>query len=350
MPWVSFGHNRTQAISLAKGKADYHLVIDADMTVNVRGDFGVRLDPNRQRIKPSSLCPSPPSEGGEGVHGRLTADAYLIRFEGDFEYYLPLLVSDRHEWRHIGVTHEHIHSDTAKVREKLPELTVTHHCDGHNRADKFQRDVNLLTKALETDPENARNMFYLAQSYRDLGLGYQAIEWYAKRVARGGWDEESWYARYQIARLKHQSALPWPQVLHAYLDAWQHRPSRLEPLLPVARHYREAKQYHLGLMFSRAAVETPYPDEVLFIERNVYEWELPLEYAICCYWLGLHEEAIRVNDEILARRNTPKGFRETAERNRRFSVEAVRTRNAERGIEEEHGTQIDPATRPSRRR
>src|SRR5262245_23912269 len=35
--WVNFGHNRTRAIQLAKGKADYILIMDADMIANVRG-------------------------------------------------------------------------------------------------------------------------------------------------------------------------------------------------------------------------------------------------------------------------------------------------------------------------
>ena len=76
-------------------------------------------------------------------------------------------------------------------------------------------------------------------------------------------------------------------------------------------------------MFSRVVGEVPYPDDLLFIERNVYEYELPLEYAICCHFLGLHEEANRVNDQILARPGVPRAFRESAERTRRLSLEAL---------------------------
>src|SRR5205823_1674521 len=31
--WVHFGHNRTRGLQRAHGKADYHLLIDADMVV-----------------------------------------------------------------------------------------------------------------------------------------------------------------------------------------------------------------------------------------------------------------------------------------------------------------------------
>jgi hypothetical protein len=106
---------------------------------------------------------------------------------------------------------------------------------------------------------------------------------------------------YQVARIQHQSTMAWPQVFNSYLAAYQFCPSRLEPILYVARYYRETKQYHLGHLFSRLCVETPYPDDILFIEKNIYEYELPLEYGICCYWIlfwveratGLYRPATR---------------------------------------------------------
>src|SRR5262249_23866637 len=129
---------------------------------------------------------------------------------------------------------------------------------------------------------------------------FQAAEWYARRVALGGWHEEVWYSMYQLARIKHASAMPWPGILNSYLEAYQYRPSRLEPLLPIARHYRETGQPHLSLLFSRIVVETPYPDDWLFNERSFYDHELPMEYARACCELGLHGEAQRVCDEVLA--------------------------------------------------
>ena len=259
VPWVNFEHNRSAGMKLAKGKADYHLLIDADMTLNVASEF----------------------------RHELTADAYLIRFTGSLDYAVARLVNDRHDWRYLGVTHEYVHSDTAASRAELPVVTMTDHADGSSRVIKYQRDIELLIKALETEPENARYWFYLAQSYRDIGFGKQAMDCYAKRASMGGWEEEVWYSLYQIARLTHASALPWPNALAAYLQAYQYRPTRLEPLLPVARFYREAGQFQLGFLFSRAVAETLYPSDLLFIEKPVYEGDLLAEFAQCCRALGL---------------------------------------------------------------
>ncbi|MFD0513113.1 glycosyltransferase [Streptomyces aureus] len=62
-PWVDFGQNRSLNISHARGKADYLLLLDADH--EIRQDDAL-----------------PP----------LTADAYMLRHEGAFEYWIRRLV------------------------------------------------------------------------------------------------------------------------------------------------------------------------------------------------------------------------------------------------------------------
>jgi tetratricopeptide (TPR) repeat protein len=237
---------------------------------------------------------------------------------------LPLLVSDRHDWHYVGVTHEFIVSDTARSRHKLQELSVTHFADGTSRKEKFQRDIQLLKGGLKSDPENARNVFYLAQSYRDIGNLPQAIEWYEKRASLGGWGEEVWHSLYQVARMQHRLGLAWPLVLTAYLDAYQFRPSRLEPLFHLARYYRETGQYHLGHLYARAVNETPYPDDLLFIEKSIYDYELLMEHALCCDRLGKHDEADRARDAVIANADTP-------EQVRREAIQARRQLSAQEG-------------------
>ena len=40
-PWVDFAHNRSEALRLARERADYTLIIDADDTLDVRPDFAL---------------------------------------------------------------------------------------------------------------------------------------------------------------------------------------------------------------------------------------------------------------------------------------------------------------------
>jgi glycosyltransferase involved in cell wall biosynthesis len=285
VPWVDFGHNRSIGMTLARGKADYHLLLDADMELVVQAEF-------KRNLK---------------------ADAYLLRHEGDLDYWVERLVSDRHVWQFVGATHEFIRSQTARTREPLPGLTVRHHCDGSARRGKFERDIALLKADLARDPANARAVFYLAQSYRDLGNLAQALEGYEKRAGMGGWAEEAWYARYQVARLQHRLGWAWPLVLTAYLTAYESRPARLEPLLPIVRYYRETGQPGLGRLFGRPVVEARYPEDILFIERRLYEYELPIEYARCCSALTLAGEAKRMYARLLAVPTLPDRIRTLVE-------------------------------------
>jgi tetratricopeptide (TPR) repeat protein len=295
-PWVDFGHNRSLAVTRARGMAEYHLLINADQTLSASGDFRHLL-----------------------VH-----DQYVVRVDGALECQVATVVSDRLRWRFVGATHEYIGTDGSYTRAQLPGVVLTDHADGGSRGDRLERDLRVLIKAVEERPDDPHSLFYLAQTLRDMGRRDEAVEWYAKRADAGGWDEEVYQSLYQIARLRHLSEAPWETVVASYLTAYEYRPARLEPLLHVARHYRERQQYRLGHQYSRPVVHTPYPaGDLLFVERGVYQYELPLEYGICCYWLGEHQEAIRVNRAILATPGVPAAFVEAARRNLQFSLDAL---------------------------
>ena len=58
-----------------------------------------------------------------------------------------------------------------------------------------------MKEALARDGQNARNTFYLAQSFKDVGDCRSAMEWYEKRVLMGGWEEEVYYSLHQLGRM-----------------------------------------------------------------------------------------------------------------------------------------------------
>lgn len=296
VPWVNFGHNRTQVIRLAKDKADYSLIMDADMIANIYAPF----------------------------KSRLSKDYYEIRYEGDVDYSQPMLVSNAHDWQYMGVTHEYINAPGAKSWEVLRELTLTHLADGGMRSDKLERDIRLLTAALAADPENPRDMFYLAQSYKDLDQYEDAICWYERRAQYEGWDEERWYAMYQLARMKHLAGRNWEEVLNAYLAAYGARPSRMEPLYEIVRHYREHSEFHTGYLFAaNAGHSIHYPADLLFIDRPVYTYLFLLEYAVCAYGVGRISEAIRAFNEVLLADQLPEWVAGSAARGRKMALERL---------------------------
>ena len=96
-------------------------------------------------------------------------------------------------WRYEGVVHEDPACDDPYVAARLEgEYHIESRRLGARSQDpqKYARDADLLLAEVERNPEDARSVFYLAQSYFDLGDFANARKWYARRVEMGGWDEE----------------------------------------------------------------------------------------------------------------------------------------------------------------
>ena len=170
----------------------------------------------------------------------LKADAYqLVKRRGSRSYRLPALVKAKLGWRYEGVLHEHLECRQAQLFEPMDGIIINSNTRGARTRDPhtYKRDALLLEAGLLDEPENARYVYYLAQSYRDYGDYDLAIRYYEKRAGMGGWAEEVFNAHYQSAACRHRRRDPWPEVLDAYLRAHANRPVRAEPLYAIAKHY-----------------------------------------------------------------------------------------------------------------
>jgi autotransporter-associated beta strand protein len=278
-PWRDFGHNRSEAMALAQGRADYIWVMDADDVVEGTVDFS-----------------------------GLTADGYAMRFNDGLTYWRSQLFRDGVPWRYRGVLHEVAVCDVPHTEARLEGAYHIHsrrlgarNLDPH----KYARDAEILQAEVDRNPDDARSVFYLAQSYRDAGDFAQARTWYARRAAMGGWDEEVSHALYQAASAMDRLGEPWPAVQDAYLRAWNSRPQRAEPLHAIACHYRKAREYPLGHLFARMAAEIPLPAaDKLFVHADVYAWRAVDEQAVCASWLGRWAETF----DLCHTANTFQGF------------------------------------------
>ena len=296
-PWRDFAHNRTEALTLARGKADYVFVLDADEVLVIDDSF---------------------------KKDRLDQDSYLIQmYSGGVAYWRTLLVSDRLVWRYVGVLHEYIASDEKGTEAELDGVHILRFTDGARSRDPttYRRDAVVLQQGLIDEPDNERYVFYLAQSYRDSGDLEMAVKTYEQRVAMGRWDEEVWYSLYQIATLKATLRRDLPQIVMAYLEAFRYRPTRVEPLYRLAMLFQDTGEHHLSNIFLARAIEIPLPADRLFVERAIYEQLAPLEYAVSAFYVGDDSEAIRVNNALLSRPDLSGELFLRALDNRRFSLD-----------------------------
>lgn len=229
-PWLNYGYNRTKALEYAHGTADYLLMLDADMQLVVRDKLP-----------------------------KLRADAYMLTVEDgtDFAYRLPLLISGRKDWRYRGVTHEYLDSDAPFTAPNLDQWAVYHSGDGSSRPEKLERDLALLTAEFARDPADPRTIFYLAQTHRDLGHIGEAINLYRFRAEMGGWDQEAYYARYQLGCLL-AAHVSFDLGAGELLQAWRQRPERIESLVA------------LGNSALAVAAKAPLSDDSLFVHGDLY--------------------------------------------------------------------------------
>jgi len=293
--WVNFGHNRSELLELARSKADYLLLLDADMTVTF----------DRTELT------------------GLTADSYVLRHAVDPEYWVKRLVRGDRRWWYVGATHEYIATDQPEHAENLGAIVIHHHADSGTRANKYRRDLRLLLGELGREPDNPRTVFYLAQTLRDLGRFDDAIKLYRRRSTMGGWAEEEFYALYQVGVLSDRVGRR-DEAVGALFDAWSGRPERAEPLYDLSRIFRENRKYDAAHLLSERGIRIRIPDDSLFVHRWMYEWGVLFEYSISAYWVGQPGAALQACDRLLQMPHLPERYRKQTELNRTYSLNAVR--------------------------
>lgn len=290
-PWKNFAHNRNEALQLAKTKADYLLFIDADEVFKYQQGYKFPL---------------------------LSKDFYYITTEfAGTKYGRTQLISNRLDWKWVGVLHEYLDAKNIKTHDTLEGIVDFVSTDGNRSKDsqKYQKDAQLLETALLEDPTNSRYRFYLAQSYRDAKDYEAALINYEKRIEMGGWDQEIFWSKLQSALMKQLSKKPTEEIVESYNQAFQFRPNRIEPLYRLANYHREAGDFEKAYQVAKKGLHITDSKDVLFVERWIYDYGLLLEFSVSAYWTGRSTEALLATHLMLANEKIPQDIRDLASQN-----------------------------------
>lgn len=283
--WKNFGHNRTNSFRWAKLFAvERGFDLSQTYALLLDGDHVLRVDDAFDR-------------------NALTMPAYeLDTSDGSiFNPNVRLLRLD-HDWACVGVTHEFWRPTPDTWPGSLDTMRIQDMCDGGSKDDKHPRDIALLLKGLEDEPTNERYMFYLGESYFNSGQYEKAVEWYQKRWAAGGWDEEKWFARFKMGlallRLGETSVAARERGIGALVEAFAERSGRAESPIELATHFRNRGQSQLAMIFTDLARGRTNQDRLLVArdtERRVLE-----ETAISAFYVpGREQDGLEACETLL---------------------------------------------------
>jgi glycosyltransferase involved in cell wall biosynthesis len=272
-PFRDFGYNRSFAVKACHDipGMDYLLLLDADMVLT------------GEALKPENIYSFKTS---------LDKDCYTI-CQGTPGYYYKnvRIMRNYKEYLYWGVTHEYVNTPDGTSYDAVPNNTlfINDIGDGGAKLDKFERDIKLLTKGLEENPNNDRYTFYLANSYRDAGYVDKAIETFRKRIELGGWIEEIWHSHYSIGNC-YKTLGEMEKAICAWVDAFQAHPKRIESLYEIVKYYRELGKNQAAYMYFISADESNKlygpSNDYLFLQKDVYDYKLDYELTIIGYYVN----------------------------------------------------------------
>jgi tetratricopeptide (TPR) repeat protein len=274
-PFKNFEYNRNIALQSALGMSDFLLLMDADMILDVC-NFE-----KKQLLKHDTF--------------------YILQGTEQFYYKNMRIIRNNGLYFYEGVTHEYIKTPPNTISTLIPKanLFIKDVGDGGCKTTKFERDIGLLTAAIQDEPNNERYVFYLANSYFDTGNFEKAIEFYKKRITMIGWNQEVWYSHYRVGR-SYSNMGNISEAIYHWLAAYNVLPTRIEGIYEIIKHYREISHHVLCKHFYKLAIDiladkTRNIDDHLFLHNDVYTYKLYYEYTIFAAYIGIKD----INTELI---------------------------------------------------
>lgn len=282
-PWVDFSTNRNEAIDAGLAfEPDWFMTLDADEVFTPGAGFGLDL----------------------------SCDIHSVMFRmADSNARWPRRVFFRPNLRYRYVLDEVL--DDGDSHDVLSACEVVSYPDGARSQDglvpKFNRDVEVLKRALESEPECPRYWFYLAQRLMGAQRYPEALEAYRKRVSlEGGFEEECARSAFMIGQIREiLDDQDRAGIAAQYLAAWQMRPEFAEPLFALAMLHSQDGEHALAELYARAAQRLQRPAAGLPIDEEIYAWKAVDLLAGALAEQGKLNEAAQLLEKLLPLQQLP---------------------------------------------
>ena len=269
-PWISFGHNRSEALALCDKQMDWAIMLDAD-------------DSLEGEVPPSDLWNQP-------------IDGIMMKLHhGSIVHNRTQIFRTGIGWVYEGIVHEYPRCTTkenAAIAVLPPNTYMVTRCEGSRSKDpeKYLKDAQLLEVALLKSPSDHRTLFYLAQSYRDAGQTDVARRIYQRYIdISGGWPQERYISLVNLINLTENQE----EKLRLTWIAIELCPNRLEAPYFYLQGRRKAGLPATQQSYAIAdIIQNRKPDSMdLFVTSAIYDWGMDDELGIAAFATGRFRES-----------------------------------------------------------
>lgn len=281
-PWVGFGHNRSEALELARSYMDFCAMYDCDDGLTIKGKLPLDMWEKAAFDCIPVLV----------THGALTHERpHVFRLASNWEYR-----SDLHEFAALKFGRR-----ARQPGRVSPQLSLIARTEGVRSKDpfKYQNDAIKLQRKIDEDLDpdlRQRDQFYLAQSHLHAGQHDDARINYQKRLAMtGGYEEERFISTQELVGLTNND----PELQTQYMfKALELAPHRLEAATAYLKHRRargaecDQRTFAIGKLASLLVSDRSIPVGALFTLPHVYHFDFDHEFSLTATDAGYLEDAV----------------------------------------------------------
>ena len=275
--WKDFSTSRNAALMAIEPHVDYAMWIDADEELIIDNT----IFDKEKTLKGDAIAIN------TMYNGILYSRKSIIKTNIGYKWYGPV--------------HEILIKNNEKEINVADGIFVLVKAEGNswkNIKNKYSEHAKILEEYIKTD-DDPRWIFYLAQSYRDSDNYEKALEYYQKRQEiKKGHQEEIFYSKFMMGSISYILKKDEKDIIYWFLNAHEFDPLRGEPIKSLSKYYFHKKSYDNMFIFAQYGLiynmKNPYPKRSLFLDTDIYDYEMLEIYSIACYHTGRKKEGTDV--------------------------------------------------------
>lgn len=265
--WIDFGHNRTEALELSKGRMEWAIMLDADDTIE-----GEAISSEYWNVS--------------GV------DGYTVQLHYHGQYARrPQIFRLDSGWIYTGTVHEVATIPNGGKIAPLPSSTyMVVRTEGARSKDpdRFKKDAELLLKEHYRNPTNEHTLYHLANSYRSAKMYEEAVKCYQKCInLPNAWIQCKYMACVNIVYYSPDEN----EKINAAITATCYFPNRLEAQYALLKQTWSSSVEQQVYEIASSSLNRRCDVTGYLVHPELYDWKLDWEISIFAFNLKHYQEA-----------------------------------------------------------